>query len=88
MYQSNEVIMAIWISSGMGKLQLTGQNLGPVFNSRSDCMSANYVFCYEAKQPNLQLKTWKKQLKGSLPIAFALPGSGLSLSLSLSPSLS
>jgi hypothetical protein len=27
-----------------------------------------------AKQPNLELKTWPKQLLGSLPLVFALPG--------------
>jgi hypothetical protein len=32
------------------------------------------LFFYEAKQPNLKLKTWTKQLLGYLPIAFALPG--------------
>jgi hypothetical protein len=31
------------------------------------------LFIYEAKQPNLKLKTQPKQLLGSLPIAFALP---------------
>ncbi len=27
-----------------------------------------------AKQPNLELKTWPKQLLGSLPLVIALPG--------------
>jgi hypothetical protein len=57
----------------MDKYQLTGQNLGRVFNSRSDCMSATHLFCYEAKQTNLKLKAQPKQLLGSLPLAFALP---------------
>jgi hypothetical protein len=57
----------------MDKLQLTGQNLGRVFNSRSDCMSAMHLFCYEAEQLNLKLKTRPKQLLGSHPLAFALP---------------
>jgi hypothetical protein len=57
----------------MDKLQLTGQNLGRVFNSRSDCMSGMHLYCYEAKQLNLKLKTQPKQLLGSLPIVFALP---------------
>jgi hypothetical protein len=56
----------------MDKLQLTGQNLGGVFNSRSGCMCAMHLCFYEAKQPNLKLKTWPKQLLGSLPITFAL----------------
>jgi len=46
----------------MDKLQLTEQNLGRLFNSRSGCMCAMHLFCYEAKQPNLKLKTRAKQL--------------------------
>jgi hypothetical protein len=52
----------------MDKLQLTGQNLGHVFNSKVGCICA-----YEAKQPNLKLKTRPKQQLGSLPLPFALP---------------
>ncbi len=58
----------------MDKLQLTGQNLGRVFNSRMGCMCGVPFCCYEAKQTNLKLKTRPKQLLGSLPLAFALPG--------------
>ncbi len=61
------------ITESMDKLQLTGQNLGRVFNSRSDCMSALHLFCYEAKQPNLKLKTRPKQLLGSILLVFMLP---------------
>jgi len=57
----------------MDILQLVERNLGLVFNSRSGCMCARHLFCYDAKQPNLKLKTRSKQLVGSLPIAFALP---------------
>ncbi len=57
----------------MDKHQLTGQNLGRDFNSRSSCMCAQNLCCYEAKQPNLKLKTRPKQLLGSLPLATALP---------------
>ncbi len=46
------------IGQAMDKFQLTGQNLGPVFNSRSSCM---LLRCYEAKRPNLKLKTRPKQ---------------------------
>jgi len=56
----------------MDKIQLTGQNLGRVFNSRSDCKSPMHLFGYEAKQ--LKVKTRPKQLLGSLPLTFALPG--------------
>jgi DNA phosphorothioation-dependent restriction protein DptG len=41
-------------------------------------MFAMNLFCYEAKQLNLKLKTWPKQLLGSLPLAFALPAYGVS----------
>jgi hypothetical protein len=37
-------------------------------------MSTMHLFCYEAKQPNLKLKTWPEQLLGYLLLAFALPG--------------
>jgi hypothetical protein len=58
-------------SDSLDKAQFTGRKLGRVFNSRSSCLS---IMGYEAKRPNLKLKTWPKQLKGSLPLAFALPG--------------
>ncbi len=61
----------------MGKPQLAGQYLGRVFSSRSGCTCQKHLFCYEAKQPNLKLRTRPKQLFGSLPIAFALPSVGL-----------
>ncbi len=32
-----------------------------------------HLCCYEAKRPNFELKTWPKQLLGSLLLAFALP---------------
>ncbi len=57
----------------MDKLQLKGQNLGRVFNSRSGRMRAMHLCCFEAKGPNLKLKTWPKQLLGSLSLAFAPP---------------
>jgi len=37
-------------------------------------MRGMHFCCCEAKQPNLNLKTKLKQLLGSLPLAFALPG--------------
>ncbi len=57
----------------MDKLQLTGRNLGRIFNYRSDRMFIMHLFGYEAKQPNLNLKTRPKQLLGYLSLAFALP---------------
>jgi len=44
----------------MDRLQLTIQNLARVFNSRSGCVWAMHLFCYEAKRPNLKLKTQPK----------------------------
>jgi hypothetical protein len=44
----------------MIKLQLKGRNLGQDFNYRSDRMFVMHLFGYEAKQPNLKLKTWPK----------------------------
>jgi hypothetical protein len=35
-------------------------------------MSPMHLFCYEAKELILKLKTWPKQLLGSLLLAFAL----------------
>jgi hypothetical protein len=57
----------------MDKLQLKGQTQGRVFNSRNGCMKTVHLCWYEAKLYNLKLKTWPKQLLGSLPIDIALP---------------
>jgi hypothetical protein len=47
--------------------QLTGQNLGSVFNSRSGCVQAVQIHCwFKIKQSNLKLKTQDNQLLGSL----------------------
>ncbi len=51
----------------MAKVQLTGQNLGRVFNFRSGYNGAMHFRPYEAKQPSLNLKSWHKQLLGYLP---------------------
>ncbi len=58
----------------MDKLQLTGQNLGRVFNFRFGHLHAEHFWCYQVKLPNLKLKTQSKQLLGSLPLVIALPG--------------
>jgi len=57
----------------MDKLQLTGQTLGRVFNSRSGCEYSSNSSAIITKLPNLLLKTWPKQLLGHLPLAFVLP---------------
>jgi hypothetical protein len=57
----------------MDKLQLTGQNLGRVFNFSNGHLHAAIYLMLSLKLPNLQLKTWPKQLLGSLPLVIALP---------------
>ncbi len=59
--------------SVMDKLQLTGQNLGKVFNVRGGHLPAAHLSCYQVKLPNLKLKTQPKKLLGSLPSDTALP---------------
>jgi len=61
------------ITPSMDKLQLTGQNLGRVFNFRSDHLHAATYLVSSVKLPNLQLKTQPKQLLGSLPLVITLP---------------
>ncbi len=57
----------------MDKLQPTGQNLGRVFNFRSDHLHAAAFLVLSVKLPNLQLKTRRKQLLASLPLVITLP---------------
>jgi hypothetical protein len=57
----------------MLKHKLTGQNLGQVFNSRLGRACTCHAIEHITKRPNLKLKTWPKQLLGSLPLAFSLP---------------
>ncbi len=45
---------------------------GPSFYSRSVCMHALNLHCYEAKLPSLKLKTQTEQLLGSLLLDIAL----------------
>ncbi len=55
-----------------GKLKLTGQNLGRVFNFTIGHLDAARLWCYRVKLPNLNLKTWPKQLLGSLSLDIVL----------------
>jgi hypothetical protein len=64
---------------GMDKLQLTGQNLGQVFNFRNGCVHAAHLHCCRVKLPNLKLKTRPKQRLRSLPLDIMLPDLGLLL---------
>ncbi len=56
----------------MDKLQLTGQSPSRVFNFRSGYLCAAHLGCYKAKLPSLKLKTWAKQLLGSLSLHIVL----------------
>ncbi len=67
----------------MDKLQLTGQNLGRVFNFRSGHLHAATFLVLSVKLPNLQLKTRPKQLLGYLPLVIALPATTLEASFML-----
>jgi len=61
-------------AGAMDKLQLTGRNLVRVFNSRLCRMLViGHGIVHITKQPDLNLKTWPKQLLGYLPFAFAFP---------------
>jgi hypothetical protein len=57
----------------MDKLELTGQNLGLVFNFKSGHFHALHFWCYKVKLRNLKLKTRPKQLLGSLPLVIVIP---------------
>jgi hypothetical protein len=57
----------------MDKLQLTGQNLGRVFNFRSGHLHAATFFVLSVKLPDLKAKTRPKQLLGSLLLVIMLP---------------
>jgi hypothetical protein len=71
----------------MDKIQPTGQNLGRVFNSRRGCVHAKRLHCFETKLPNLKLKTWPKQLLGSLLLDIALPKHAFLVAISLMPDM-
>ncbi len=56
----------------MDKLQITGQTLGRVAITRSGCICAMHLYCYEAKLPNLMLKTQPNQPLGYIMLDVAL----------------
>ncbi len=58
----------------MDKLKPTGQDLSRVFNSRLGCACICRAIAHITKRPNLKVRTWPKQLLGSLLLAFVLPG--------------
>jgi hypothetical protein len=56
----------------MDKLQLTGQNLGLVCNSRSGCLHDVHLHSFIAKLPNLKLKTQPRQLLACILLEISL----------------
>jgi hypothetical protein len=56
------------VVASMDKLQLKGQNLGRVFNSRLGHACISCAIAHITRQPNLKLNTRPKQL-----LAFAFP---------------
>jgi hypothetical protein len=69
-----KILRNLLISLGMDNLQLTGQNLGWVFNFINGHEHAVHLLCYQVKLPNLKLKAQPKQLLGSLPLDIVFPG--------------
>ncbi len=65
------------------QLELTGQNLGRVLNSRLGRACICRAIAYMTKRPNLKLKTRRKQLLGFLPLAFAHPELPVTLTLAV-----
>jgi len=54
----------------MDKLQLTGQNVGPVLNFRNGHFAfRGFMVLQSVKLPNLKLKTRLKQLLGYVSLA-------------------
>jgi hypothetical protein len=49
-------------------------SLGPSFQLKKWLHAYHALTASVAIQPNLELKTWPKQLVGSLPLVIALPG--------------
>ncbi len=61
------------LTSTMDELQLTGKNLGRVFNYRGGHVYAMHSCGYKSKLPNLKLKTRPKQLLVSIPLDIEPP---------------
>jgi hypothetical protein len=63
-------LLIIFVCQTMDKLKLTGLNLVSRLRHACTCHAIAYI----TKWPNLKWKTQPKQLLGSIPLAFALPG--------------
>ncbi len=62
------------VSMVTDKSKVTGQTLGRAFNYSNGNINTIHLCKYEAKLANLKLKTWPKQLLGSLLLNTPLPG--------------
>jgi hypothetical protein len=70
---NRQLLATIDIYFSKDKLKLIGQNLARGFNYRLGRSCISHAIVHISKQPNLKLKTWPKQLLGSLPLAFIVP---------------
>ncbi len=68
------IFAANTLRCSMGKLQLTGRYLDPVFNSGRGSVHAMKLCYNEVEQTNLKLKTRPNQLLGYLPLCIEFPG--------------
>ncbi len=57
----------------MEKLQLTGQNLGRLFNFRNGHLHAAHLWHYRPKRPSLKLKARPKQPLVSVLLDVTIP---------------
>ncbi len=57
----------------MDKLQLTGQNLGQVFNFRNGHVHVAHFLCYGVKLPNLKMKQSTMTFSREELLGFGLP---------------
>ncbi len=70
---TEQVALKIFVVQAKDKLKLAGQSLGQFFNSKLGRTCICRAIACRTKWPNLKLKTWPKQLLGSLLLAFAIP---------------
>jgi len=78
----------ILLASVMDKLQLTGQNLGRVFNFRFGHLHAEHFWCYQVKLPNLKVENSAQTASRFSPVSYHAPRFSLSMVELISLSLS
>ncbi len=62
---------------GWANFSWRDKNLRRVFNNESGCVYLVNLCCFEAKRPNLKLKTCPEHFLGSLPLDIAFHGVGV-----------